>query len=411
MNILRRMIAAICVMTVLACPVSAAKIVDTESGETWEQLTADDSAAWEKMTGGAASVDAAAPEVKGKGAILISLSGGEVLFEKDADVRLPIASVTKVMTMLLTMEAIDRKLIGYDDMLTCSPEAAALGGSQIWLEPGEQMSVHDLLKAVAVVSANDASAMLGEAIAGSIEGFVQQMNERAAELGMQNTKFLDCCGLDDAAYSSARDVAIMSRELMRHRDITGYTTIWMDTLRDGKSELVNTNKLIRFYSGATGLKTGTTSTAGHCLSATAERDGMGLCAVILGCETTADRFGGVRKMLDYGFANYAVYTPEPPQLSPVRVLGGEQPQVTPKAESPTPLLLRRGQEKQIETETVLAGDLQAPVYEGQILGEVTLRLDGEPLASFPIRAAHGVERLSLKKAFGWLWRALCGIST
>lgn len=358
----------------------------------------------------AADAAPALPDVGGESAILIDLAGGTVLFEKNADARLPIASVTKIMTLLLTMEAIDRRLLGYDDVLTCSSEAASLGGSQIWLETGETMTVDDLLKAVAVVSANDACAVLAEALAGSIEGFVQQMNTRAAELGMENTQFLDCCGLNDEAYSSARDVAIMSRELMKHDAVTGYTTIWMDTLRGGASELTNTNKLIRFYDGATGLKTGTTSTAGHCLSATAERNGLGLCAVILGCTTTDERFGGARKMLDYGFANYAQYTPatEETVLARVPVLRGVAREVTPVADAAEPLLLRRGEEGQIVTEVTLPKDVEAPVLKGQVLGTITLKKGEETLASYAIRAADAIERVNFWKALGWLWKEMSG---
>lgn len=408
----RQALAVCCFFALLVSPVGAAPVADIEAGESWEELTGMDEAAWEAMTGGAEAADAAALEVGGQSAILISLSGGEVLFEKNADARLPIASVTKVMTLLLTMEAIESGLLGYQDVLTCSAEAASLGGSQIWLEQGETMTVDDLLKAVAVVSANDACAVLAEAIAGSIEGFVQRMNQRAAQLGMENTQFLDCCGLNDEAYSSARDVALMSRALMTHEGITRYTTIWMDSLRGGKSELVNTNKMIRFYDGATGLKTGTTSTAGHCLSATAERDGLALCAVILGCETTAERFSGARKLLDHGFANYTLYTPaiEDASLPPVAVLHGVEGTVTPVADAAQPLLLRRGQDAGIAVETSLAENVEAPVLADQVLGEITLSLDGEPLASYPIRAARGVERLGFWRALQWLWQALCGRS-
>ncbi len=355
---------------------------------------------------------AALPDVGGQSAILIDLQSGEVLFEKEADKRLPIASVTKVMTMLLTMEAIDHGMLGLQDRLTCSSEAASYGGSQIWLETGEQMTVDDLLKAVAVVSANDACAVLAEAQAGSVAAFVGQMNQRAAELGMENTNFLDCCGLNDEAYSSARDVAIMSRELMKHERVVSYTTIWMDSLRGGTSELTNTNKLIRYYEGATGLKTGTTSTAGHCLSATAERGGLGLCAVILGCETTDERFGGARKMLDWGFANFTRYTPATEEivLTKVAVLHGEQAAVMPVSDEATPLLLRRGEEGRIRTEVTLANDVEAPVLKGQVLGTVTLKRDEEVLASYPIRALDEVKRLGFWKAFGWLWREIGGLS-
>lgn len=362
------------------------------------------------LAAAAEGTEAVLPDVGGRSAMLIDLASGEVLYEKNADERLPIASVTKVMTLLLTMEAIDHGMLGLQDMLTCSSEAASYGGSQIWLETGEQMSVDDLLKAVAVVSANDACAVLAEAQAGSVEAFVQQMNQRAAQLGMENTQFLDCCGLNDEAYSSARDVAIMSRELMKHERVVTYTTIWMDSLRGGESELTNTNKLIRFYEGATGLKTGTTSTAGHCLSATAERNGLGLCAVILGCETTDERFGGARKMLDWGFANFAQYTPATKEtvLTNVPVLHGVQATVMPVADAAAPLLLRRGEESQIRTEVTLAKDVEAPVLEGQVLGAVTLKRDDEVLASYPIRAAAAVDRLTFWKAFLWLWQSIGG---
>lgn len=362
----------------------------------------------------AAAEDAAVlPDVGGQSAVLIDLASGEVLFEKEADKRLPIASVTKVMTMLLTMEAIDQGMLNLQDRLTCSAEAASYGGSQIWLETGEQMTVDDLLKAVAVVSANDACAVLAEAQAGSVGAFVARMNARAAELGMQNTNFLDCCGLNDEAYSSARDVAIMSRELMKHERVVEYTTIWMDTLRGGESELTNTNKLIRYYDGATGLKTGTTSTAGHCLSATAERGGLGLCAVILGCETTDERFGGARKMLDWGFANFTRYTPKIEEivLTKVPVLHGVQADVMPIADVGTALLLRRGEEGQIRTEVTLANDVEAPVFKGQVIGTVTLKRGEDVLASYAIRATDEVKRLGFWQAVGWLWREMAGLDS
>ncbi|MCL2488988.1 MAG: D-alanyl-D-alanine carboxypeptidase, partial [Oscillospiraceae bacterium] len=298
----------------------------------------------------------------------------------------------------------------YDDMLTCSAAAASMGGSQIWLEEGEVMSVNDLLKAVVIVSANDACAMLAEYVSGSIESFVARMNERAAELGMENTKFLDSSGLNDAAYSCALDVAVMSRELMTHKKITAYTTVWMDTLRNGESGLVNTNRLIRHYSGATGLKTGTTAAAGHCLSATAERDGLALVSVILGCQTTDERFGGARKMLDYGFANYAIYTPSigEDQLGPVRVLHGTEQTVTPVPDDAQPLLIKKGQENKITAEVVLPADIEAPVLPGQVIGRIRIMLDGKELAARPLRADREVERMTFWRAFGVLLWRLCG---
>jgi D-alanyl-D-alanine carboxypeptidase (penicillin-binding protein 5/6) len=348
----------------------------------------------------AAAVSEAALSVGGKSAVLMEQESGTVLFEKNSHEKLPIASVTKVMTLLLTMEAIDGGLITVKDTVTCSEKAASMGGSQIWLEPGEKMSVDHLLKAAAVVSANDACAMLAEHICGTIENFVSRMNERAAELGMKDTKFLDCSGLNDEGYSSAHDVAVMSRELMKHKQIQQYTTIWMDTLRDGTSQLVNTNKLVRHYTGATGLKTGTTGAAGHCLSATATRDGVSFVAVILGCESTDERFGGARAMLDYGFANYALFTPETLGNDTfVRVLNGTEPTVQVTQEKAAPILIKKGQEKAVTVETQLAEDVTAPVEKGQVLGTRRLILNNEVIGEIPLRAAQTVEKMTLWKAF------------
>ncbi len=382
-------------------------IAEEGSGESAEELiqeSADD--VWLPVD--TVPTEAAALEVGGKSAILMDQTSGTVLFEKNAHEKLAIASVTKIMTLLLVMEALDQGRITLEDPVTCSDVAASMGGSQIWLEPGEIMTVHELLKAAAVVSANDACAALAEHISGSIEGFVAEMNTRAAELGMNDTLFLDCSGLSDDAYSSAYDVALMSRELMKHEKITEYTTIWMDTLRDGKSQLVNTNKLVRHYTGATGLKTGTTSKAGHCLSATAQRDGLGLIAVILGCETTDERFGGARKMLDYGFANYTIYTPEidTTALTPVPVLRGLAETVTPTVELPSAFLIKKGQEKNVSCSLELAEDLEAPVYEGQVIGSISLVLDGEEIAQYDVHAAEAVDRLKTGNAFMLLLEAL-----
>ena len=407
----RWLAAAVCALFAAAVPSGALAeetlIIDTESGETAAELTSEDVPAW-SAGDQAVPAEASALDVGGKSAVLIELSSGQVLFEKNAHEKLPIASVTKVMTLLLIMEAADNGLLTYDEPVTCSAHAASMGGSQIWLEEGEVMTVHELLKAIAVVSANDACAMMAERISGSEEGFVARMNERAAELGMQDTLFTDCCGLDEAAYSSAYDVALMSRELMKHPKITEYTTIWMDSLRDGKSQLVNTNKLVRFYSGATGLKTGTTSKAGHCLSGTAQRDGMGLAAVILGCTTTDERFGGVRKMLDYGFANYGVYTPsvDSAEMTPVKVLRGVERTVDPQIGELSPLLIKKGQEKNITQTLELAQDLEAPVLENQVIGKLTLSLDGQTVAQYEVHAANPVKRLGFGGALARLFAAL-----
>lgn len=386
-----------------------AVIVDTEGGETAEALMAEDAnEVWEPL--GAVPADTAALDVGGKSAVLMEQSSGDILYEKNAHDKMPIASVTKVMTLLLVMEALDEGLITLEEPVTCSPTAASMGGSQIWLEVGEVMTVNELVKAAAVVSANDACAALAEHLAGSIEEFVARMNQRAAELGMNDTLFLDCSGLNDDAYSCAYDVAVMSRELMKHPKIVDYTTIWMDTLRGGASQLVNTNKLVRHYAGATGLKTGTTSKAGHNLSATAERGGLAFVAVILGCETTDERFGGARKMLDYGFANYSVYTPqvETDSLPSVPVLHGVSEFAIPVADELQPLLLRKGQEKQVTCTTELAADLEAPVYEGQVIGQIVVMLDGQKIAEYPIRASEAVDRLGFGGAFWKLLSALLG---
>ena len=400
--------ALVCVLVLSAqtmC-VSAEWIVEQESGETAESLIlATEAEEWQAT---ATAPVAESLDIHAKGAVLMELSTGKLLFEQNSHEKLPIASVTKVMTMLLIMEALDSGAIALDEMLTCSANAASYGGSQIWLEEGEQMSLHDLLKAIAVVSANDACAMVAEHLSGSVESFVAQMNARAAELGMADTTFKACGGLDETAVSSAADIAVATRELMQHKRITEYTTIWMDSLRGGESQLVNTNKLVRYYKGATGLKTGTTAAAGHCLSATAERDGMALCAVVLGCDTTDHRIGGARQLLDYGFAHYAVYTPavDPASLTPVPVLGGVMPTVPLTVGEMTPLLLAKGEEKQVAYEVKLAENVEAPVQKGQTVGKVEVRLGESVCAEYPLIAEQAVDRLSVGVAFGWLLQAL-----
>jgi len=391
----------------LPLPAAGEWLMETEAGEDpYELIVAADADEWTETAN--LPADASALTVGGKAAILMDMDTGAVLYEHDADTPLPIASVTKIMTLLLIMEALEDGRLSEDETATCSATAAAYGGSQIWLEEGETMTVHDLLKAITVVSANDACAVMAEHLCGSAEAFVAAMNDRAAALGMSGTDFRDCCGLDDTATSTARDVAIMSRELMAHQGITAYTTIWMDTLRGGQSQLVNTNKMIRYYNGATGLKTGTTSTAGYCLSATAERDGLRLCAVILGCASTDERFGGARTMLDYGFANYAVYTPSAPadKLTPVPVLHGTEPTVQPTVPPMGRVLVRKGDEARVTCTVTLAQDVTAPVRKGETLGQVTVTLDGEELAAYPVVAKTAVPRLTFGAAFWRLWQAL-----
>ncbi len=402
----KRWLAVIMAAVMLCCSVTVcaktAYIYDTSDGE--KPYTEDDSV-WIPT---AAAVSEAALAVGGKSAVLLEQATGEMLFAKNAHEKLPIASVTKIMTLLLVMEALDSGQMKIDETVTCSKTAASMGGSQIWLEEGEQMTVDELLKAAVIVSANDACAALAEHLCGTIEQFVIRMNERAKELGMQDTTFLDCSGLNDEGVSSAHDVAVMARELMKHKEIQKYTTVWMDSLRGGASELVNTNKLVRHYKGATGLKTGTTAAAGHCLAATAERDGIAFVAVILGCETTDERFGGARAMLDYGFANYTLYTPvaDATVFTPVAVQHGTAREVTVTAGEASPLLLKRGQEKQVVPNIELAQTVEAPVEAGQVLGRWQLLLDNEIIAEIPLRAATAVGKMTLKAALGCLLTSL-----
>ena len=374
-------------------------LYDEDSGESLSSLLAEGDDAWPTVAAPSTGLD-----IKAKGAVLMEQGSGMVLYEKGAHERLPIASVTKVMTLLLVMEAIEEGRIKWDDSVTCSATAASMGGSQIWLEQGEIMTVDELVKAAAVVSANDACAALAEHICGTVDSFVVAMNARAKELGMQDTNFVDCSGLDDSGYSCAYDVAMMSRELMKHKDIQKYTTIWMDSLRAGQSQLVNTNKLVRHYKGATGLKTGTTQAAGHCLAATATRDGTSFVAVVLGCATTADRFNGARAMLDYGFSAYVSYTPpaELLQLSPVAVLGGQADSVEVTVDMPGAMLLKKGTENAVEPVAELAADLEAPVLQGQVVGTWRLRHGEEVLCEYAVRATQTVPRKTFRYAYSLL---------
>lgn len=351
-------------------------------------------------------------EVKAKAAVLMDGTTGKVLMKMNEHEKLYPASVTKIMSLLLVMEAIDNNKIRLTDIVTTSPVAASKGGSQIWLKEGETMSVDELLKATAVYSANDACTALGEYIAGSDEGFVQMMNERARELGMKNTRFDNCTGLDDETethLTTAYDIAIMSRELMKHELIKEYTTIWMDSLRDGQTELVNTNKLVRFYNGATGLKTGTTNKAGCCVSATATRDGTSLIAVVMGSDNSTDRFEGAKAMLNWGFANYATLTPQVDKslITDVNVLMGEERVLTPQIPSVTSVLVPKGREGDIVQNVELAASVEAPVESNQTLGTVIVSLDGEVLGRYNLTAPHYVDRLSFTTVFCRLLSVLC----
>lgn len=351
-------------------------------------------------------------EIKAKAAVLMDASTGRVLMKYNENERLYPASVTKIMPLLLVTEAIDEGRISLEDTVTVSATAASKGGSQIWLKEGEQMTVDELLKATAVYSANDACTALGEYLAGSDEAFVKMMNERAAELGMDNTHFENCTGLDDTAenhLTTALDVAVMSRELLCHEVIMNYTTIWMDSLRDGKTELVNTNKLVRFYQGTTGLKTGTTAKAGCCVSASALREGTHLIAVVMGSGNSSDRFETAKAMLNWGFANYSTVTPkiDPTLIPDVGVLGGVTESITPKIPDTESVLIPKGREGEIVQKVDLALDVAAPVESGQVLGTVIFTLDGEMLGKYSLTAPEKIEILTFTEVFRRILASFC----
>ncbi len=330
-----------------------------------------------------------------KSAILMEESTGNILYESNPDERLPIASVTKVMTMLLIMEAVDSGKISLDDMVTVSENAMSYGGSTMFLETGEQLTVNDMLKGIAVASANDGCVAMAEHLAGSESAFVDMMNEKAKELGMENTHFMNTNGLDeDDHYSSSRDVAIMSRELMKHETIFNYTSIWMDTLRGGKFQLANTNKLIRFYDGANGLKTGSTSKALCCLSAAAKRNDMQLIAVVLGAPTSAERFASAKSLLDYGFANYAVNTQitAGDEVQKIAVEKGVDKEVGVVAGDSCSTLVKKGQEDNIIKEIKIDETITAPIEAGQKIGTMTISRDGEVIADIDLNALSSVEK-------------------
>ena len=339
-------------------------------------------------------------QTAGKSAVLMDVATGTVLYEQNVHEPLAPASVTKVMTMLLIMEAIDSGKIGWDDTVTASEAAAAKGGSQIYLKVGEQMSVTDMVKSIAVSSANDCACAMAEHIAGSEPAFVEMMNQRASELGMNDTHFVNCTGLDDddsakEHRTSAYDIALMSRELLKnHPDIKKYTTIWMDSVRGGVFGLANTNKMVRFYSGCTGLKTGFTSGAGYCLSASAARDGMELIAVVMGAKTSKDRFAACKSMLDYGFANFAIYTPVLQEGASVPVTLGEADSVAAVPAGEINLLVDKSQRNSIGTELALDETVTAPVSRGQRLGTLTIKAGEQILSQIPLVAESAVSRLT-----------------
>ena len=348
--------------------------------------------------------------VNAKAAILVDVSTGRVLCAKHEHERYSPASMTKIMPLLLITEAIDEGKIHLDDKVTASATAAAKGGSQIWLKEGETMTVDELLRAAAISSANDACEALGEFLAGSEEALVKMLNDRAAQLGMNDTNFENCTGLDDTTdthLTSAYDVALMSRELLRHEWITQYTTIWMDSVRDGATELVNTNKLVRFYEGTTGLKTGTTNKAGCCVSASAKRAQTHLIAVVMGSDNSTDRFEGAKTLLNWGFANYETVTPQidTSALTRVRVLRGVEESIVPQAPQTLSVLIPKGRNEDVTQQIELPIDVQAPVEKGQKLGTLTIRFGEKTLGEYDLTAPDGVAALTVPILF----RRLIGV--
>ena len=346
-------------------------------------------------------------DVNAKSAVLMDYNTGTILYDKNADEALPPASVTKVMTLLLIMEAIDEGNLSLDEEVSVSEHAASMGGSQVYLEPGESMKTEDLLKSIIIASANDAALTLAERVAGSEEAFVSRMNERAAELGMKNTNFENVTGLDDNTTNhviSARDIAIMSRELMNHKKIFDYSTIWMDSIRDGAFGLTNTNRLIRFYNGATGLKTGSTSKAKLCISATAEREGLHLIAVIMGSETRDERNEAAKTLLDWGFSNYSLYKNDGGNVGEIAVRGGISNK-TGVINDPAEFLLGKGKDKSVTAEYLIDEYTAAPVKAGDKVGSVKYMLDGEVIHEGELHAEYDVDKISF---FGLMSRMLGG---
>lgn len=349
-------------------------------------------------------------EIGSPAAVLMDANSGKILFEKNAHEQRPCASITKVMTLLLVMEALDSGKIHMDDVVTTSAHAASMGGSDIWLEEGEQMTVDEMIKATTVASANDAAVALAEFVSGTEDDFVRAMNDRASQLGMKDTVFKNCNGLDEEGHlTSAYDVALMSRALIRHPEIFDYTAIWLDYLRGGETQIVNTNKLLRTYDGITGLKTGTTGDAGSCISATAERGGLSLIAVVLGADNGTSRFKDAAKLLDYGFANFETAELKlTDRLQPVKVEGGMSDSVGLACTDVSYLTVPKGQLGSLAHRLTIPDSIDAPVAAGDKVGTLTYSMDGEEVASFDVRATGAVEKKTYGSVFSLLWHALVG---
>ncbi len=346
------------------------------------------------------------PDYSSKASILMEASSGKILFSQNEKERLPIASVTKIMSILLVVEAIDGGKISLDDIVNVSEYASSMGGSQIFLEPGEKMSVDDLLKSLIVVSANDAAVALAEHVSGSVSGFVNSMNEKAKSLGMENTCFKNTTGLDDEGhFSSALDVAIMTKELLKHKIIFDYTCIWMDTIRNGAFGLSNTNRLVRFYDGANGMKTGFTDKAMYCLSGTALRNGMQLIAVVLGAPSSNERFSATKSLLDYGFANYTVITPEKMYIENLTVDGGEKNILTADY-TPEPILIRKEDKEKITQTAFFNEEIIAPVKRGEIVGKIKYYIDGAEIGELPIVSRDEIRKVDFSIMFNKIWNGI-----
>lgn len=396
---MKKIIAFLLGIVICICPVSA-KTVSME----YEATDLDTPLAVTASSDSVASLD-----IKAKAVILMEPLTNTILYEDNADEKLAPASITKIMALLLTMEAIEDGTIALDTVITASEYACSMGGSQIWLEPGEQMTLDELLRATAIASANDATVAIGEAIAGSPEGFIALMNERAKELGMNNTNFVNCTGLDaENHYTTAHDIAIMSSELIKHELIKKYTTVWMDSLRNGESELVNTNKLVRFYEGCTGLKTGTTSNAGYCLAATADKNGMQLVAVVLNAESSNERFEGAKKLLNYGYANYSFVSIDASLSSntKIKTKNATEDYVSISPKGKLNLLLPKTASKNISQELFLDEFAEAPKKAGDTVGYVKVTSGDEELGIIEIQIDEDIAKMNIPHAFWWLVKAL-----
>ncbi len=343
-------------------------------------------------------------------AILVDGNSFKILYEKNSHQQRSVASITKVMTVLLIMEDIESGKISLTDTVTSSAHAASMGGSDIWLEEGEQMSVDDMLKATLVASANDAAVALAEYSEGSEDAFVSRMNRRAKELGMKDTVFKNCNGLDeDGHVSSAYDVALMSAELIKHTKVFDYTSIWLDFLRDGETQIVNTNKLLKSYKGITGLKTGTTGDAGSCISATAKRDGLSLIAVVLGSDSGTDRFKDASTLLDYGFNNFSVIMPDKVYIEDLKVVKGMENKVPLTSNEPDSFVTAKGNNEKIETQVEIPDDISAPVKKNQSVGKIIYKLKGKTIQEVTVRAAKSVEECTFGNSFRYLLKQLASL--